>query len=231
MQATTILKARHPLLARLGALRGPRLQFLVVNGVFTVAALILMSFTLSSLSNSRREAETTEDTMLEVTTVETRMLDYEGAQYGYVLSGSTAFRDRIDADHRELTAAMAKLRYSVRNDPPQLKKFDTIVPLMHKRNALYAMLAKPEYRGEIGNSPAARYAKKISDDIRGNLWRILKAERAKRYLNSTGMITEAERSYWIAAGIVALAFLFGAFCLALPMDVKTAENGRSGDAT
>jgi CHASE3 domain sensor protein len=227
MQAITSLKTPLHLFARSGGIHGLRLQLVAVTVVLMVAALILMSFTLSSLKNSRMEAEITEDTMLEITTIETRMLDYEGAQYGYALSGSGIFRYRIDASYRQLNAAMNKLRHSLQEDPQQLRKYDTIVPLMQKRNAQYDYLAKPEHRGEIGSSPVAYHAEKISDDIRASLWQILKAERDKRYLNNTMMIAEAEKSYWIASGIVILAFLFGALCLVLPVEAKKSDSGPS----
>ena len=212
--------------ARKGGSNALGMQIFSVTVVMMVAALMLMSVSLSNLRDSRHESEITEDTMLEITTVESRMLDFEGTQYGLAISGAPVFQKRAAADDAELRNALDKLRRSLANEPGQMKKLDAIIPLLRERNQIYRSFATTGHKGEIGDTPRARHAKAISDEARGALWQILTTERNKRFRDHTEMIGEAEKSYWIAIAIVLLAMVSGGFCLLLPAMAERAEKER-----
>lgn len=222
----TSFKAKLLRFARTGGSNALGLQIFSVTVVMMVAALMLMSVSLSNLRDSRHESEVTEDTMLEITTVESRMLDFEGAQYGLAMSGAAVFQKRAAADDRELHDALDKLKRSLANEPEQSKKLNAVIPLIQKRNEIYRSFATPGHQSQTGDTPQANYAKAISDRARGTLWQILKSERHKRFSDHTEMIDEAAKSYWIAIAIVLLAMVSGGFCLLLPALAKQPGEGR-----
>jgi CHASE3 domain sensor protein len=221
MQAGPSLSAHLARFARGGEMRGLALQLLTATAALMIAALILMSFTLSSLMDSRRQSEAMQDTMLEVTTVEARMLDAEGALNGYAVTGSSSYQERVTNNNKLIVQALNKLRRSVQNDPPLLRTYTETLELNRQRMAILAGLDRPERRGDIGARVLS--AKPLSDRIRGNIWSILETQRTEQRLNNSHMIKEARRSYWVAAGIVGLTFLFGALCLVLSMAASGRE--------
>lgn len=215
MPAGSSLSARLARFARGSEMRGLALQLLAATAALMIAALILMSFTLSSLMDSRRQSEAMQDTMLEVTTVEARMLDAEGALNGYAVTGSQSYRKRVADNNVIVVQALNKLKRSVKNNPRLLQTYAATLEMNRQRMAILAGMDTPEHRDEIGARVLS--AKPLSDRIRGNIWSILETQRAKQRLNNSQMIQEARKSYWVAAGIVGLTFLFGALCLVLSM--------------
>lgn len=209
------MNARLYRFASSGEMRNLALQFLTATAALMIAALVLMSFTLSGLKDSRRQSEAMQDTMLEVTTVETRMLDAEGALNGYAVTGSPSYQERVTNNDKLIVLALNKLKRSVKNDPILLRIYTETLELNRQRMAILAGIDTPERRDEIGARVLS--AKPLSDRIRGNIWTILETQRANQRLNNSHMIQEARRSYWVAAGIVGLTFLFGALCLVLSM--------------
>lgn len=221
MRAGRSLSARLERFAHSGAVRSLAFQLLTATAALMIAALILMSFTLSSLKDSRRQSEAMQDTMLEVTTVETRMLDAEGALNGYAVTASPSYQERVTNNNRLIVLALNKLRRSVQNDPALLRTYTETLELNRQRMAILEGMDTPEHRSETGARVLS--AKPLSDRIRGNIWSILESQRARQRLNNTHMIQEARRSYWVAAGIVGLTFLFGALCLVLAMAASGRE--------
>jgi CHASE3 domain sensor protein len=217
MPDETSFHARLRRFSRSEAARFLSLQLLVATTVLLVAALILMSMTLSSLRSTRTEEAAAQDTLLEITTVESRLMDTDGALSGYALSGNPWYRTRLKDDHDELHGALAKLGQSLKHDAVQLRRYQAIIGLAEKNDRLTAYLAAPEHRDEIARSPTAGAARIVTDDIRGRLWQVLDTERNKRKLNHAVMIEQAENSYWIAVGIVLLTFVFGALCTLLAL--------------
>jgi CHASE3 domain sensor protein len=210
-----------------GGLQALAVQIFTVTAVLMVAALILMSFTLSSLKTSRIRAETTEDTLLEITTVESRLVDSDRLLNGYVLSQDTWFAVRIAKTCREIDAAMKKLGRSVRRDPEMSAMYKVLVDRLAERQRTYDYLVA--HQGEVArvtHSPAAQAESRLTDEVRGRLWDLLKGERAKRYAEHTGMIDEAARSLWIAVGIVGLAILSGMLSLFLASLGPSANKGK-----
>ncbi len=200
-------------LSRSGTLRSLGLQLLAVTSVLLIAALILMSMTVSKLQDSRRHSEATQDTLLEITTVESRLVDFDGALDGYTLSGIPWYRKRMTDDHNEMHAALDKLGRSLHHDHGQLRHYKAIVALVAERDALDTYLSKPENRSQIAKSETARKARIITDDIRKRLWEVLEAERIKRRASQTALVEQARDSFRIAVGIVLLTFLAAALSM------------------
>jgi CHASE3 domain sensor protein len=201
-----------------GGLHSLAVQIFTGTAVLMIAALILMSFTLSSLKTSHLQAEAAEDTLLEITTIESRLLASEAALNGLVISGDARYAQRIAWGRKEIDIAMAKLARSVSQDGEMAAIYRDMAGLLARRQAAFDYLADPIHHGEvarIGSSTAADAEHRRTSALRGRLWDLLKLERAKRLAQHTDMIAEAARSIWIAVGIVVLAILSGALSLFL----------------
>ncbi len=215
MSPEPIVITRLQRLSRSGSLRSLGVPLLAVTSALLIAALILMSMTLSNLKDSRRQSEAMQDTLLELTTIESRLMDFDGALSGYALSGIPWYQIRMKDDYNELHGALAKLGHSLKDDPAQLRRYKSLVALVQKRDAYNAYLTKPEHRSEIARSETALAARIVTDNIRGRLWEVLDSERTNRRLNQAALVEQARSSFRIAIGIVLLTFLFGALCLLL----------------
>lgn len=204
--------------AERGVLHSLAVQIFIGTAVLMIGALILMSFALSSLKASRTQSEAAEATFLEITTVEARLLDSDSLLNGYVLSNDPWFLPRIEKDRSDFRAAMRLLGQGLRNDPVLYKKFKVVEDRLAKRQTLYEYLALPEHRGEVANvaaSPAAQLERFLTDEVRNKLWDLLRAERNKRNAEHTEMVQEAQQSFWITVGIVALSIFSGLVSLLL----------------
>lgn len=199
-----------------GGLHSLAVQIFTGTAVLMIGALILMSFTLSSLKASRSQAEAAEDTLLEITTIESRLLASDGALNGLVLSGQPHFARQIATGRKNIAIAVAKLSRSVGTDPDMAALYRDVIALLTQRAAAFDYLvAHPDEVAHFDRSDAARAEHSLTDQARGRLWDLLKLERAKRLTQHTDMIAEAERSIWIAVGIVVLAILSGTLSLFL----------------
>jgi CHASE3 domain sensor protein len=191
-------------------------QIFIGTIALMVAALILMSFTLTGFENSRMQNEAAEDTLLEITTVDARLLDSDGVLAGYVISKDPWFARRIETNRSDFRAAMAKLRHSVGNDPELYQMYQGIAERLAARQEAFEYLV--QHQDEVANVARSRLAqseRSLTDELRGRLWDLLHAERAKRSEQHSQMIWEAKKSFWIAVGIVVLSMIAGAISLAL----------------
>lgn len=199
-----------------GGLHTIAVQIFIGTAVLMVAALILMSFTLSSLKSSRVGAEATEDTLLEITTIESRLIDSNFALNGYVISHDPWFARRIPSNRSDLGLAMKKLGHSVEHDPEMTAMYMALANRLATRQRVYDYLvAHPGEVARVTQSAAAQSERRLTDELRGRLWHLLKIERTKRYAEHTAMIGKATRSLWIAVGVVGLAILSGMLSLFL----------------
>jgi hypothetical protein len=178
-----------------------------------IGALVLMSFSLSGLKDSRLGAEATENTLLEITTVESRLLDSDRLLRSHVISANPDFAARNAAIGSEIDASMKKLGRSVARDPAATRMYQGIARRLADRQHFFGYLT--EHLDEVDQSPVAALEHTLTIDLRIRLWKLLTLERNKRYAEHSVMIREAERSLWIAIGIVALAVLSGAASLYL----------------
>jgi len=216
MQAQGSTKDRVLGIAKRGGLHSLAGQIFIGTAVLMAGALILMSFGFSSLKTSRMQAEATEDALLEITTVDSRLLDSDGVLNGYVISEDPWFARRIAANRSDFRAAMTKLGQSVRSDPELAGMYNEIADRLAKRQVHFDYLAQPEHRDEVANvkrSAAAQAERDLTDELHGRLWDLLRAERTKRLARHTSMIQEAQQSFWIAVGIVILSIVSGAISL------------------
>jgi CHASE3 domain sensor protein len=187
--------------------RSLRQQLLIVATALLIATLMIMGATLWNLKNTLRESEAAENTMLELTTVETRLVDIYGALNGYALTADAWFPQRIAGDRVDMRVAIGKLRRSLQDNPQQLKTYGEIVSLIRTQDALTDELR--QHRSEALWSAKAQSAQQMIDGIRGKLWQILIAERAQRYASDQRMIGEAKDSFWLAIGIVVISVFTG----------------------
>jgi CHASE3 domain sensor protein len=211
-QASNSLMAKfHSFAASEGA-RTLSQQMLIVAAVFLIAALMTMGGTLWSFKNTVLQSEVAENTMLEITTIESRLMEIQGALNGLALTGDDWFQRRIDRDRREFGHSLEKLRRSLEDNPTQAQHYAQIVQLVQSQDTLVAALRQPERRGDADWQAKARAGMRRVDHIRALLWDILMVERAKRYAGHQTMIGEATQSFWLAVGIVALTALM-ALCV------------------
>ena len=221
MTKTSIsLKTELVQFSRSGAWHSLGWQVLIATAVLIVAALILISVTLSNLEQSTKESNATQDTLLQITTVESRLIEFDGALNEYALIGNPSSQTRMKHDQADLHASLIQLKRSLRNDPLQLQRYDGLMSLIGKWDALVNYLGQPEHRGEIARSPVSLSAKMVTNRIRADLWVILDRERAKRQINNSTMISQTQSGFLFAVGIVLLTFVFGALCLVLSISAK-----------
>jgi hypothetical protein len=186
-------------------------QIFIGTITLMVAALILMSIALRSFESSRMQTEAAEDTLLEITTIDARLLDSDGALTGFVISNDPWFAHRMATDRSDFRVAMTKLGHSVGSNPELYRLYQGIADRLARRQENFEYLA--QHPGEVAH--VAQSERNLTDELRGRLWDLLRAERAKRYDQHTQMIWEAKKSFWIAAGIVTLSIIAGAISLAL----------------
>lgn len=196
-----------------GGLHSLAVQIFTATAVLMIGALVLMSFSLSGLKTSRHDAEATENTLLEITTVESRLIDSDRLLRAHVISENPRFAARDAVIRSEIAAAMRKLGRSVARDPAAALIYQGICRRLAARQQLFGYLT--EHLDEVDRSPVAATEQTLTNDLRIRLWRLLTLERTRRVAEHTGMIREAERSLWIAIGIVALAIISGAASLFL----------------
>ena len=196
------------------------LQVLIGTGVLIVAALIMMSVTLSNIKRSWTESKATQDTLLQITTIESRLIEFDGALSTYALTGNPQYQVTMKIDNAEMRASLDQLNHSLQSDPLQRQRYNALLSLFRKRNALDTYLGGPEHRGEIARSPIAQSARIVGNRIRDRLWEILMKERAARQISDAAMISQTQSSFSFAVGIVLLTFVFGALCLLLSVSAK-----------
>ncbi|MGA7711418.1 MAG: CHASE3 domain-containing protein [Rhizomicrobium sp.] len=219
-QAVISLKTELRQFSRSEAWHSLAVQVLIGTGVLIVAALIMMSVTLSNIKRSWTESKATQDTLLQITTVESRLIEFDGALSTYALNGNPWFQVRMKTDSAEIHASLNQLNQSLQSDPLQLQRYNALMSLIQKRDVLDAYLSQPEHRSEIARSPVAQSARIVGDRIRNRLWKILDVERAKRQIHDAAMISQTQSSFLFAVGIVLLTFVFGALCLLLSVSAK-----------
>jgi len=221
MHAYNTARPHQTSFTRGSELKSLGMQILAVTAVLLLAALILMSVSLSRLAESRNEIRSAEDTILEITTTESRLMDFDGVLAAHAVSDDRWYVTRMRDDRVELDEALKKLGYSLQSDSVQMQRYRILVSLVRKHNGLEDQLSRPEHRQDIVRSQTARTARILTDQIRGALWEILNAQRVKRYASYADMIAEARKSFWIAVGVVVLAFLVGWVALSLAGKTKS----------
>lgn len=206
-RAPNSLRAHIEAFAASESARSLRQQFLIVAAAFLVATLMTMGGTLWSLKDSLRDSEAAENTMLEITTIELRLMEDQGAVNGFALTGDGWYQRKIGDDRRDLAVAMDRLKHSLQNNPAQSLRYAQIVPLVRSQDALIAYLRQPEHRVDADWRAKALSGQRLISVIRNRLWAILMEQRAKRYANHHKMIGEATSSFWLALGIVLISVL------------------------
>jgi CHASE3 domain sensor protein len=188
-------------------------QIFTATAVLMIGALVLMSFSVSGLKLSRLDAEATGNTLLEITTVESRLLDSDRLLKGEVINPNPHFAERYAYLRSELAAAMKKLEHSVARDPQAVQMYRAIADRLAARQQRFEYLTA--HLNEVDRSPVATAEQHLTTELRVRLWVLLEHERHKRFVEHADMIRESERSLWIAVGIVALAIISGAASLYL----------------
>lgn len=204
--------------ARGGGLHSLATQFYIVTAVLAFAALILMNFALSSLKASRIQSEATEDTLLEITTIEARLLESDRMLSAHAISGAPRFSRGFEQSERDIRSATNKLKRSIENDPALMEKFQVIADRLEKRQTVFKYLTQPQHLSEVAHlerSTTARAEHDLTEEIRAKIWDLLRAERAKRFSQHTDMIHEANKNFLITVAIVILTLLSGAANLLL----------------
>ncbi len=189
--------------------RALRQQLFSAAAALLIATLVLMGTSLANLRSSLQESQAAEDSMLEITTIETRLVDFDRALAAYGLTGDQKFQVYMTQLNMQLWDAAAKLRHSLQKTPPQLKRYDEIAGMVNKWQSLVNDLRRPDHRGDIGKSQAWIEEKRIIYTARGKLWQILMSERTSRYANNRKMIAEAQSSFWLAVVFIVISLVAG----------------------
>lgn len=182
-----------------------RQQLFSAAAALLIATLVLMGTSLANLRSSLQESEAAEDCMLEITTIESRLVDFDRALGAYALTGDARYQVFMDNTYSELGIAAAKLHHSLQNKPEQLKTYEQLAGMLHEWQTLARELRKPEHRNDLSKLPAWRAEKRLIAQARGKLWQILSPERINRYANNRKMIAEARSSFWLAVVFIVIS--------------------------
>lgn len=223
-RAEVFFKTHVRSFARSGDVGSLKQQLLIITAVLVFAALILMGSTVSNLQHSLRDSEATENTILEITTIESRLLDYSGNLVNLVDTGDSLFAARMENNRKDTDVAVRRLRYSLRNAPAELREFEGVAILFRERDRLADL-----YRTQAATErpKTIRAVVRTGNIIRVKLWKILLAERIKRFKSHGSMIAEARKSFWLSVGIVSFTFLIGV-CFFWLASVERPVAGREG---
>jgi CHASE3 domain sensor protein len=209
-------------LASLGA------QVMIVAAVLLLAAILLLGVNQTKLQQSFAESERADNTMLELTTVESRLIGMQAGLRGYALTGIEFYRLRQKPNIHFAKLAMAQLAASLRDDETQSRRYRELVPLFQRHVAGYERMATAEHRGEIASYLAVQPSPDATDTMRGKIWELLLTERTKRMRHQKAMADEARYSFWLAIGIVVLATLAGS--LGFVVSIAGGRAQRAGGA-
>ena len=189
---------------------------LIGSVVLLMSALLLLGANVSALRDSFVWVQRTEDILVQLSEVETRLVGNELTVRGFALTDDPVFLTYQKSEQEQMAAAMAKLTALIAEEPSQTGRFAVLRRLVDKRMALFADLTN------LGPGHAQDVAAAIRDPDKRTVMRATRAqviamrnEELKLLANRQADVAQqSARTYELAIGIVILAFVFGGLGLA-----------------
>ncbi len=204
------------ILVRRGHLRQMGMQMLAVAVVLLLSAVLLLGVNVSALHKSFAWVQRTNDMLVQIAEVETRLVGNELTVRGYALTDDPVFLTYQKSEQIQMTTAMRKLAALVAEEETQAGRFAKLRDLVSQRVAHFAHLTSlgPGHAQDVraaivdpGRRTVMRASRALLADMRAEELKLL----AQRQAAAT---QQASRTYWLAVGIVVLAFVFGGLGLA-----------------
>jgi CHASE3 domain sensor protein len=200
---------------RHGHLREAGIQILAAAVGLLIASILLLAMNISHLRESFAQDERTDQAILLIDQVEARLLGVEMTVRGFALTDDAAFLQRGDRDRKSLQTAVTKLAAIMADEPTQKSRFAAMHALVRQRLDLYAYLATDEHAREVARAITDPQTRKVMSNAREKLKELREAEIALLGQRQAAMIAEARHTFYLAVGIVVLAFVAGALGLFL----------------
>jgi CHASE3 domain sensor protein len=203
-------------LVRQGYLRQIGTPTLIGSVVLLICALLLLGANVSALRNSFTWVQRTDDVLVQLSEVETRLVANELTVRGFALTDDPVFLTYQKSEQDQMAAAMVKLTTLIAEEPSQASRFAVLRGLVDKRLTHFAYLTS------LGPSHAQDVAVAIRDPQKRAVMRAARAqvitmrnEELKLLANRQAAVAQqSTRAYQLAIGIVLMAFVFGGLGLA-----------------
>lgn len=203
-------------MVRQGYLRQIGTPTLIGSVVLLICALLLLGANVSALRNSFTWVQRTDDVLVQLSEVETRLVANELTVRGFALTDDPVFLTYQKSEQDQMAAAMVKLTTLIAEEPSQASRFAVLRGLVDKRLTHFAYLTS------LGPSHAQDVAVAIRDPQKRAVMRAARAqvitmrnEELKLLANRQAAVAQqSTRAYQLAIGIVLLAFVFGGLGLA-----------------
>ena len=197
---------------------------LIGSVVLLISALLLLGANVSALRNSFAWVQRTDDVLVQLAAVETRLVGNELTVRGYALTDDPVFLTYQKNEQEQMATAMGKLSTLIAEEPSQKNRFTALRALVGKRMAHFADLTR------LGPGHAQDVAVAIRDPNKRAVMRAartqviaMRNEELKLLANRQAAVAEqSTRAYELAIGIVVLAFVFAVLGFAF------AQIGRNG---
>ena len=198
---------------------------LIGSVVLLISALLLLGANVSALRNSFAWVQRTDDVLVQLSEVETRLVATELTVRGYALTDDPVFLTYQKNEQEQMATAMRKLTVLIADEPLQKNRFAALRSLVDKRMTHFADLTS------LGPGHAQEVAMAIRDPSKRAVMRAARAqviamrnEELKLLANRQAAAAEqSTRAYQLAIGIVVLAFVFAVLGFAI------AQMGRGQD--
>jgi CHASE3 domain sensor protein len=197
-------------LAHRGYLRQIGTPTLIGSVVLLISALLLLGANVSALRNSFAWVQRTDDVLVQLSEVETRMVGNELTVRGYALTDDPIFLTYQKNEQEQMATAMKTLAVLIADEPSQKSRFAALRGLVDKRMTHFADLTS------LGPGHAQDVAVAIRDPQKRTVMRAargqviaMRNEELKLLANRHAAAAEqSTRAYQLAIGIVVLAFVF-----------------------
>ena len=215
----------HTGLVREGHLRQIGTPTLIGAVVLLISALLLLGANVSALRDSFVWVQRTDDILVQLSEVDTRLVANELTVRGYALTDDPVFLNYQKSEQNQMAAAMRKLAALIAAEPSQKSRFAMLRGLVDKRMAHFAYLTS------LGPGHAQDVSVAIRDPQKRTVMRAARAqviamrnEELKLLADRQAAAAEQSmRAYQLAIGIVVLAFVFAVLGFAF------AQMGRGRD--
>jgi len=202
-------------LMRRGHMRLVGGQILVVAGVMLVAAIMLLGVNLSHQRESFAEDVRTADALLLIDDVEAKLVGVEMTVRGYALTGAPDFLRWQNRERKDLQRGLEKLAVAMKGEPTQTRRFVAMRTLIRQRLELYSYLSNPDHAREVAKAITDPKTRDVMDSTRANLRELRAAQRVLLDARQGATIADTRHTFFLAIGIVILAFVAGALGLLL----------------
>jgi CHASE3 domain sensor protein len=199
-----------------GGLRPVGTQIMAAAAALLVAALLLLGVNLSHLRDSYLTNERTDEVLLKISELDSRLQGAELSVRGYALTGNVIFVTYQKNEQRHVYVAFDHLDRLLADEPSQLKRLTAVRQLVQARIAWFSYLSSsPERAKNVAAAITDPKYRALMRRTRDALSGLSQAERRLLEAKQQDMTRQARRTFLIAACIVVWSFVLSALGLLL----------------